>query len=457
MKLTDAQLGWFYGFINRLLERKMVLQLMSDADNRESLDLKDNTVEQLKDSESMTDEELELDFSAFDDGDVVDLTGENGRFGYISGNELVFLSEGSTIPVPWSSTFQIKNGLIANYTKNEEETTSVGRLLLNYAVLAEPFGDVFEYVNDIWKPGKIEDMIADALRNDDVTVEQTKKAINQAYYIGSLSHLCVVTATEKSFKTDDRVEQRKRELLEEHKGELDDPIVAKKIEDELIELDKEYIQDDNSERYYNAMGEKSFSNHRKKMHVTEGSMPKFEEGTSNYEFVENSLKEGWDPEDFPTIVNELRKGSFNRGFQTALGGAMAKNLLRLFQNVEMTENDCQTDRTVQVTLPADEIENYKGRTVIVNGEKVVITKDNLDQYADKKVNLRTPAYCRTQNGLCYTCAGQIFREMSQKSMNMMIVEVANTFMDNAMQAMHDTTVQTVTIEDLSEYFSPFAR
>lgn len=455
MKLTDRQLKWFQFFISRLLERKVVLQLLSEVQNREIIGLTDNQLKSLRDNGFISKDNIEGIPSGIGDGDVVKLNEDKNIFGYLHEDNLYLLSEGKEIPMHWSDTFELQNGLIGNYKSDTAITTTVGRLLLNYCVLVNPFGDTFEYINDKWKPGDIEDIVADALRNDDVTVQQVKNFVNNSYYIGSLSHLCVVTATEKSFKTDPEITKRKRELFEQHKGELDDPIVAKKVEDELLEMDKQYLEGDKSKRYYDAMGPAAYKNHRKKMFLAEGSTPRFEEGSSHYEFIENSLAEGWDPEDFPTIVNELRKGSFNRGHQTQLGGAMAKNFLRLFQNVELTEVDCGTTRTIKTTIPADQIKFYKGRTIIYNGKKIVLTQDNLSDYADKEIKLRSPVYCRTQKGLCYTCTGQIFKDMDQKAINMMIVEVANTFMQSSMKAMHDTTVDTMEIDSLEPYFSPF--
>lgn len=456
MRLTDAQLRWFYRYMHRLLSKTVALQVLSDVKNRTVVEPDNDQLSQLQ-SEGWVQYDLP-DGASYGDIVRVNTDDDTPMFAYPheanNAQQLAFLSQGENTPVNWNSVFSLPGDLIANYTADDEPDTTVGRLLLNYIILAEPFGDVIPYQNNIWKPGDIQDQVADALKNDDVSVKQVKRFVNNSYYMGSLSSLCVVTATEKSFTTDPKIDEKKQELFEKYRGQLDDPHVAKEVENELIAMDKEFLEGDKAKRFLDAMGDQAYNTHRKKMFLTQGAVEQFEGGSGSYEFIMNSLMEGWDPADMATMVNELRKGSFNRGFQTQLGGALAKNMLRLFQNVEIKERDCGTTRTVDVTITDDNSESYTNRFIMEGRSKVLLTADNIGGYTGQTVKMRSPAMCRTENGLCSTCAGNIFNDLDQKGINMLVAEIPNRFMMEAMKSMHGKEIDLAEVEDFSYYFPP---
>jgi len=335
---------------------------------------------------------------------------------------------------------------ISNWTKPKSESTTIGLYLLNYIILASVFGDKIDYVNEEWDIGKIEKQIAKGILDDEISVAEYRKYIDNAYFIGHFSELCVPTVTERSFITDPKVAVRKAELLEQYKGQLNDPIIIEKIESELIAMDKAWLVDDPSAGFHNANAKKSYGIHRKKLFITVGGIEAFDQDGASYNFIENSLDEGWDPNDMDIIANETRKGSYNRGAETQKGGAQTKFILRVFQDISITENDCGTKTTVKHMITKANYLNYVGRA-IKEGTKFIILDDNsVVNYIGKEVDLRTPLSCKTTDGLCHMCSGQKFKQSGIESIGTRAIGISSKFMLASMKAFHGKVISVTNID-----------
>jgi hypothetical protein len=74
-----------------------------------------------------------------------------------------------------NSKISLQPGDIANYQGEGDLQTTIGRLLLNYVILVDSFGDLIPYINQEWKIGQIEETyIFENLRSGKITVEQLK-------------------------------------------------------------------------------------------------------------------------------------------------------------------------------------------------------------------------------------------------------------------------------------------
>jgi hypothetical protein len=346
--------------------------------------------------------------------------------------------------------FTLQPGMIENYPVGSPSVvTSVGRFIANYGLLVRPFGDKYPYVNKVFDLDEICGNVATMILDDVVTTEQYKIFVNQMYWMGHFGELCVPTFTEKSFVTDPRVEKRKQELLAQYKGQLSDPDVMTKIEDELIAMDKEFVKGDVTERFLKPLGSRAFEIHRKKMFASVGGIEAFKKGTGDYDFIENSLAQGWDPKNLPVICNEIRKGSYNRGVETQNSGAQTKSLARILQDLRINSEDCQTTEGLSINFGEFHPKRFVGRTVILsNGTQEMITRENATKFLNQKVRLRSPMYCKDPAGYCKVCMGEIFRKLNAESLNFYSVTITSTLMNLAMKAMHGTKLEMVDIDPM---------
>ncbi len=344
--------------------------------------------------------------------------------------------------------------LHANEIENhngQDITTTYGRYLVNYFALADPFGSVISYINSEIKIPKIESIIAEKIRLKELTTEQGGKYLDNVFFIGSFGEMSVPAFSRKSLTTSPKVKQRKKELLEQYKDQLDNPVIISQIEDELIALDKEWLKGDPSMGYFGDTGKK-FNVHRKKQYLIGGLIEDFKKEKGSYEFIPNALSEGWDINSFVTICNEIRKGSYNRGIETAQGGVESKRLMRLLQNLKITGEDCGTTEYLEQVLTNDLLDKYYGRYLLdSDGKLVILDKANSSRFLNKKVKIRSFMYCKQPDGFCHVCGGSYFKNIGQDVVGVLALELTSTFLTMSMKNMHGSKVETMNIDNLDRY------
>jgi hypothetical protein len=375
-----------------------------------------------------------------------DMTPATARYGYYVGETLVEIpvsKHNTGAPFSIYNHIKIKNGDIANYTSESEIDTTIGRFISNYIVVVSIVGDKIPYHNDIWDIKNLQNQYSQLILDGKAPATDYRKYIDHGYFLAHFSELCVPTLTEKAMTTDPQIPIRKAELLELHKDELSDPKVVAAIEEELINMDKAWIKGDPAEGFYGA-SKKSYNVQRKKMHIMVGGVEDFnpDGGTIT---ISHSLSEGINAKAFAAVANEIRKGHYDRGKETAKGGEMTKFIFRAFQDIKITEDDCKTKRGIPVVFgDILNIEDFISRMILVGPDKreVEITRENMKSYIGKTVILRSPMTCASELGLCYHCSGLNFKKLNIANPGVRAIEISSKFMYASMLSMHGTAIQT---------------
>lgn len=377
---------------------------------------------------------------------------EKGKYAFKdpeSGDTVVLTdSDSSKALFTFREKFTLPSGSIPNLKM--DVVTNYGILLANVIVLVYPFSDKIDYINEQFNVKVIENQIAKRLTTDP-EYQQTKaiKIENPIYVseylnyvdaitsLDGLSQLVVPSATEKSLMTDPKIDIRKKELLKEYAEQLNDPAIVAKIEAELVAMDKEWIAGDLSEGlYYKG---KSFDTIRKKVHIMQG----YEAGFG-YKPVTltGSLSDGWTAETLPSSINALREGVYGRGKMTALGGYATKTVNRVFQNVAVTEENCGTKLGWVKRITKENSTGFIGLYTIGKSEDTLITEQNLSNYIDTNVKVRSPQFCKTKDGkFCRHCVGLANSEL-EAGLAAVASDVTSTLMLISMAAAHAVALKT---------------
>ena len=345
--------------------------------------------------------------------------------------------------------FTLQPGDIANNDKKIE--TTVGRFILNYTLLAQPFGDIFPYINSQTKVSKIEDMIVQAGLSNKITVSQVKEGyLTNLYYIGHFTELWVPSYSDAAIIPNPIVIKRRDELIEKYKDQMDDPIIMTKIEDELIALLKEQLKDDPSYGFYGVKS-KSLDTCIKRMMIAGGVVQYEENGEVKYTFVKNSLDDEWDKNMMHIYCNEVRKGIHGRSVKTAEGGTIVKQILRQFQDTVVLSGDCGTKKTYDVVLTEENKEALMHANIVTPNGIVSLKDDIVDKYLGKKIRLRSPLYCKAKNGFCEVCMGDLMKIRDTKYVATIVSRVGSAFLSNSMKLVHGTKYSVLNVSDLNEF------
>lgn len=342
--------------------------------------------------------------------------------------------------------------MIPNCRETVEST--YGDLLFNWIVLVEPFEHRIDYQVGPCSISAIERIIAKLLVDDPEVsgVEPSPDQIPVKMYMrfgrctGALAgfvQIFVPTLTPKSLMTDPRVREVRAKRLEEHADRLHDPVVVSRIQNELIDMDREWVKDDPSEGFL--LSNKTFGTARKRMFLIHGPEAGFNEGGSA-ELVVNSLNEGWDTTKIVSMYNSTRAGSFYRGALTALGGEAVKFFMRVFQNTSIAEDDCGSTLGITRWIDPGQGAYYAGLWEITKNGVELMTEERAKQFEGKFVLTRSPMYCKTEGaGFCAKCAGEALAALPF-GLAAENTSVASKFMDIMMASAHAKELKTAKLD-----------
>lgn len=323
-----------------------------------------------------------------------------------------------------------------------------GDILFNSRVLVYACGAIVPFVLGPVNLGDLESRIVkdmkDNPRGDEPWVPgqmYVKHYMRFGKAVGDLAgyELFVPSVTERALQPPPNRDELRAQLLEQYKGQLEDPVVQTKIQTALVDSYKEWIKDDPSEGFI--YKNKSINTALKRMFLIHGPEAGFEEG-GRATLVINSLQEGIDITHYPTMVNSLRAGSYYRGALTALAGEDVDLMARVFQNALILPDFCGTKETYDVVVSKD----YLGRTFNVNGKMVKITEETLPEYKGKLLGMYSTDYCKSsRSDCCAVCIGDKLAAFPN-SMGSMVGDVPSTMMLVMMGSAHAKELKTTPID-----------
>ena len=337
----------------------------------------------------------------------------------------------------------------------EPVTTTIGGVLFNVISLVESFGDKIPYQNGLVSISKIENMIAQKLRDTpedgaerskDVFYVDELLAFNKSIsFLENLSQLCVYAATPKNIVAPPEIDEKKMKLIQEYGDRLSDPVILAEYESKLKAIDAEWLKDDPS--YGILMSGKITNMSRKGMFLTVGAGHGFKESTKVTPVL-NSLQDGWpkDPDQFTAMINVSRAGSFFRGSDTVKGGVSAKALLRAISNFVIMDEDCGASLGFRKAITEKNYKKLVGRYCILQNTRMMWTliesTDQAKEYIGKTLIVRSPLYCKLkEDTVCRYCAGEnLFR--NPVGLTSAATEISSIILATSLAQFHGTMLAT---------------
>lgn len=351
----------------------------------------------------------------------------------------------------------IPKGCYGNGKTNKNEfTTTVGIYIFNKYFI-EPDIYIFNeygYINEEITGGmykKINSRLSYLLLEDKATVDTlkifNKKAQKFMPYISILSP----TYTDKFVTCTAEINKKKQKLIEENKEAIEagDELVAEKMEKELLDFARDYLDEDPAMDSYLSGARGKFDNHFKNMYVMKGAVrdpdpnakQKYKIATSNY-------MDGIKPEEYVIYANSLAAGPFSRAKKTEVGGYLEKVFLYAYQHIKLDPkgSDCGTKRYITVTIDKNNIKDWM-YSYVVQGEKLIeITTENMDKFIGKTVKLRFSALCESKTGICNHCYGNLPYRRGDLNVGILATSIPSKMKNVSMKAFHDSVQRTTPID-----------
>ena len=341
------------------------------------------------------------------------------------------------------------------YVKDTIKTTLgllfMNRFVLEYAGIIEHTG----YYNrqlDAKGLNNLADIVNSLIIMDKVTTAQNAVFVDRRDQLGfqSASFLSTSVSAQLVRPMHD-VEQRKLELMEEHKDELNSTnpvtqiLALNQIEKELMGMVRKNLENDPGYDLF-ASGDGNLDNNYKTINVMRGAV--FNNITGRFDIVDSSLLNGIKKKDITAFANSVVAGAYPSAVGTADAGYMAKIILALLQSEHIDpdpESDCGTESTIDLTITKKNQRHILYRYINDNGKRVLVTFENYGSFVGKTVKLYSPQCC-VNDAICGKCGGKVFHNFGVQNIGLLVTCITQKLLNLKLKSKHDLSQKAAIID-----------
>lgn len=329
--------------------------------------------------------------------------------------------------------------------------TTLGKLIFN-KILVEGLGfeKIFGYQNQTMFAkvyGKFDATVAEALKNDDITVNQMYNYVDTRDWFGLQMHGVITTSfTEGVLVLPKEIKDLKKNLLEENKEAIasGDERVMSRIEKTLLDETKKALKDDIGMDLYNSGARGSVDNHLKNIMLTRGAVKNTV--TGKYDIIYHSLMDGLEKKDIPAHSNMILAGAYPKSVGTQVSGYLGKEISSALQSEVLgdKDSDCGSKGYIEVVLTDGNKKDFLYRYIIEGKTLVYLDEETIEKYIGKEVKMRSPMFCigtGPQKCLCNKCAGDFYYKLEKYNVGLSASRVASTCTQMNLQKFHENLVK----------------
>ena len=331
-------------------------------------------------------------------------------------------------------------------------TTTVGLFIFNKAFIEQELLDLIGYINvPVTKKvfGKINTKLSQATIEDKISLDTMKRFILKTQKFMPYCNILSNSISEAMLSISTAIEDKKKELLKKYENELkeNDPAIAQKIENELLDYSKELLQDDPAMDMINSGSKISWGNNFKNMMVMRGAYKKGDISKGDFGIITGNYMDGVKPEEYADFCDSLTGGPYSRAKKTEVGGYLEKAYVKAFGHLVVLPEgtDCGTKRTKEVHLTEDNIDLWMYSYIVEGDNLIELTSDNKDKYLGKTVKFRFSIFCESKKGICSKCAGHFFHRIGITNIGIATYNMMSRIKNISMKAFHDGTVKVTTM------------
>lgn len=323
----------------------------------------------------------------------------------------------------------------------KEVDTTIGRALINYLMLAEPFGGLIPYINEPNIQAKmLEQKVMKLLGLDQITVKQYLRFVDNSVFISNLSKFLVINLTEKNMLPPPDLDKFKKDLEQKYIKEYgdkwyDDQVISGKFIKDLENHDKEYLKDDPT--YGISLVGKAMESRRKTMLTFAAAPSKLD---PHPKFMIGSLKDGYplDENIMTGVINGIIDGSLARGKETQVGGVIYKVLTKVGRDIAIVPGDCGTKLYREVLVDEDNAKILSGVNMVEGSNLVELT--DATEYIGKVIKIRSPLFCIAgPKKYCECCVGRFLKD-KKDGVAILFTYISEVFLTASLKKMHTSSI-----------------
>ncbi len=145
--------------------------------------------------------------------------------------------------------------------------------------------------------------------------------------------------------------------------------------------------------------------------------------------ITNSINDGYDKINYYNAAAEARRNFFFRSNLTANPGYLATKVVMANAGIRISDEvDCKTKRYFEINVTPEIIKLIQQRYYMDDKLKK-ITDDSL---VNKTIKLRSPLYCKSEDGICQICYGDLWKILNTRNIGILAGGAINVVGVNAL-------------------------
>lgn len=340
---------------------------------------------------------------------------------------------------------------------NTSISTTAGRYIFNLFTYSPKILALIGYQNepmDSSNIGKVEKLLSYNLLDDKLNTNDIHEYIDRSQWLGyTLSRFMMASLTHNILIPNEKIEEEKARLIAKYQKAIDNNDIAQiiKLEKELLEFSKKHNCDIPDMELFNSGSKASYSNNYKNMVLMRGATKKIND-ESDVKISTSSLIDGISTDEIDRYADLMLQASFNRAIGTREGGYESKKITTATQDIKLDAagSDCGSKFLLRIKLTKDILDLYMYRYIVDNkGNLIQLNLDNINDYIDKEVNLRSPLFCNGDH-YCSKCMGELYYKLGNiENIGFLIQRESESILKKSLKKFHDMTIHMVNfnIED----------
>ncbi len=161
--------------------------------------------------------------------------------------------------------------------------------------------------------------------------------------------------------------------------------------------------------------------------------------------ITKSLNDGYGKVDYYNAASEARSNFYSRSSLTAHPGYLTTKTTMANASTQIGEKNCGSKKYFSISVNDDIAKLIQQRYYI--DEDVKLKKiDSLDEVIGKTIKLRSPLYCKSEEGICEICYGDLHKKLNTKNVGILAGGAVNVVGINAMMKMRHKPSSMSTVE-----------
>jgi len=346
--------------------------------------------------------------------------------------------------------FMLNKDILNNPSR---QSTTVGKYIFNLFILKDlEDRKLIEYQNQAFDDDNISDLsnvLSTMFLERKIEAKDFMNFLDKLHWLGfAPSYFLNASLCYDLIVPPKQTQQLKKELIEKNKKNFEsgDIEAASKVEKELLDDAKSRVLEVPDYQIYASGARGSWKNNFKNNSLMRGAIKNLAH-PDQIHISTASLEDGIPPEEIAYYADLITQASYQRAVGTREGGYEYKKLSSGMSSAVLDEpgSDCGSHKTLELILTEKNYKSFMYRYIIEKGKLILLTSDNIKNYINKLVHMRSPMYCLDKEKYCSKCFGELYYLEGIRTTGLLSGRIGTSLLNAALKSFHDMTLKLTKI------------